>query len=276
MKKFTKLMAVLLCAALIAVCFAGCSGSGDDKAENPLIVGYYAGDDAYFALDGEGKATGVFGEIVNYAYENYLSGTYDALQFVEMTDDTVLGGDKQPLLAVGKLQKHQDANDRLYGWTQTILENRVIAVAPAGSNAGSFNDLSGRTVMMVGDVAAAAMANNSAVANLPASVTTAQLDAALSALQGGTTDFVLVDEMTFYTSDQSDSFTVLEPVLDTQEFAIQVADDEWDLLQTLNEAVHDMLTNTDNGDTLTPAVEKAFGYDAVSDAIRDYVVLVEN
>ena len=31
MKKFTKLMAVLLCAALIAVCFAGCSGSGSGQ-----------------------------------------------------------------------------------------------------------------------------------------------------------------------------------------------------------------------------------------------------
>lgn len=274
MRKLKKLLAVLLCAALIAVCFAGCSGSDSEKAENPLIVGYYAGDDAYFALDDEGKATGVFGEIINYAYENYLSGTYDDLQFVEMTDETQLGGEKQPVMAVGKLQKHEGAADRLYDWTQTILENRVIVVAPAGSNAGDFNALSGRTVTTVGDVAADALANNSAVRNMASSVSTADLDVALASLSQGTTDFVLVDEMTFYTSDQSDSFTVLPEALDTQEFAIEIAADNADLVDTMNEAVHDMLTNADNGDTLTPLVEKTFGYDAVSDAIRDYVVLI--
>lgn len=274
MRKTKKWLAVLLCAVLISVCFAGCSGSGDDEAENPLIVGYYAGDDAYFALNDKGEATGVFGAIINYAYENYLSGNYDALQFVEMTDETELGAEKQPVLAVGKLQKHVDADDRLYSWTQTILQNDVIAVAPAGSDATDFNALSGRAVTTVGDVAAAALDNNAAVANLPSSVTSADLDAALSALSTGTTDFVIVDEMTFYTSAQSDSFTVLDPVLDTQEFAIEVADGQSDLVTTLNEAAHDMLTNADNGDTLTPIVEEAFGYDAVADAIRDYVVLI--
>lgn len=274
MRKLKKLLAVLLCAALIAVCFAGCSGSDSEEAENPLIVGYYAGDDAYFALDDEGKATGVLGEIINYAYENYLSGTYDDLQFVEMTDETQLGGEKQPVMAVGKLQKHEGAGDRLYGWTQTILENRVIVVAPAGSNAGDFNALSGRTVTTVGDVAADALANNSAVRNMASSVSTADLDVALASLSQGTTDFVLTDEMTFYTSDKSDSFTILPEALDTQEFAIEIAADNADLVDTMNEAVHDMLTNADSGDTLTPLVEETFGYDAVSDAIRDYVVLI--
>jgi ABC-type amino acid transport substrate-binding protein len=92
----------------------------------------------------------------------------------------------------------------------------------------------------------------------------ATADEALSALDAGTADAVIIDEFTFCPSEKAEAYTVLDGELDTIEYVIACAKySGWK--DSINNAIYELKSpDYNDSDDFTPLVEQYFGYNASS------------
>lgn len=77
---------------------------------------------------------------------------------------------------------------------------------------------------------------------------------------GNDADAVVIEDFDFYNYNDNSNYTVLNGALDTVEYAFRFAPSK-DYSYGFNEAVREMQSaDYGDGDTLTPLVEKYFGY----------------
>ena len=265
MKTVKNMISVLLSALIIAAFFTGCSGSDGTASEitdDTMIVAYTQENSPFIYTDENGELTGFDIELFENTFDSF-KGDYKNYAFVKVEDGYILGEDTcytdengknySAAVMLGGTRKNVGTASEDYNWSVNILENDIITVVPANSEIASYNDLTGARVAVVSTDASAALISNTAISDrLQSKVEYASADEAFTAVANG-------DDFNFGKYEQKDSYTVLNGVLDTVEYAFRFAPSN-DFSEGFNEAVKEMQSlEYGDGDTLTPLVEKYFG-----------------
>lgn len=279
MKVFKKIFAIALCGILIASAFAGCSKSGEaDKiTDKTMLIAYTDEVEPFLYKDKNGKLAGFDVDLFKKIYDNVKNDTKD-YKFVKVDKDykvgddiayTNKGGDEFiAYTMIGAVQKNVGSVNEDFSFTNDIITNRIITVTKSGNNISDYNDLSGKKLAVVTDIAKAALDKNSTIKNNNKNTLYPTIEDALSALDNGSVDAVITDEFNFSPLKNAEKYQVLNGELDKISYAFMFKKGDW-VVDNWNEAIYELKSPDYNDkDEFTPMVEKYFGYNASS---FDYV-----
>ena len=279
MKVFKKIFAIALCGILIASAFAGCSKSGEaDKITDKTMLIAYTDEVEPFLYKGKnGKLAGFDIDLFKKIYDNVKNDTKN-YKFVKVDKDYKVGDDiaytnkdGDEFIAytmIGAVQKNVGSVNEDFSFTNDIITNRIITVTKSGNNISDYNDLSGKKLAVVTDIAKAALDKNSTIKNNNKNTLYPTIEDALSALDNGSVDAVITDEFNFSPLENAEKYQVLNGELDKISYAFMFKKGDW-VVENWNEAIYELKSPDYNDkDEFTPMVEKYFGYNASS---FDYV-----
>ena len=279
MKVFKKIFAIALCGILIASAFAGCSKSGEaDKiTDKTMLIAYTDEVEPFLYKDKNGKLAGFDIDLFKKIYDNVKNDT-KSYKFVKVDKDYKVGDDiaytnkdGDEFIAytmIGAVQKNVGSVNEDFSFTNDIITNRIITVTKSGNNISDYNDLSGKKLAVVTDIAKAALDKNSTIKNNNKNTLYPTIEDALSALDNGSVDAVITDEFNFSPLENAEKFQVLNGELDKISYAFMFKKGDW-VVENWNEAIYELKSPDYNDkDEFTPMVEKYFGYNASS---FDYV-----
>lgn len=279
MKVFKKIFAIALCGILIASAFAGCSKSGEaDKiTDKTMLIAYTDEVEPFLYKDKNGKLAGFDIDLFKKIYDNVKNDTKN-YKFVKVDKDYKVGDDiaytnkdGDEFIAytmIGAVQKNVGSVNEDFSFTNDIITNRIITVTKSGNNISDYNDLSGKKLAVVTDIAKAALDKNATIKNNNKNTLYPTIEDALSALDNGSVDAVITDEFNFSPLENAEKYQVLNGELDKISYAFMFKKDDW-VVENWNEAIYELKSPDYNDkDEFTPMVEKYFGYNASS---FDYV-----
>lgn len=279
MKVFKKIFAIALCGILIASAFAGCSKSGEaDKITDKTMLIAYTDEVEPFLYKGKnGKLAGFDIDLFKKIYDNVKNDTKN-YKFVKVDKDYKVGDDVAytnkdgdefiAYTMIGAVQKNVGSVNEDFSFTNDIITNRIITVTKSGNNISDYNDLSGKKLAVVTDIAKAALDKNAAIKNNNKNTLYPTIEDALSALDNGSVDAVITDEFNFSPLENAEKYQVLNGELDKISYAFMFKKSDW-VVENWNEAIYELKSPDYNDkDEFTPMVEKYFGYNASS---FDYV-----
>lgn len=279
MKVFKKIFAIALCGILIASAFAGCSKSGEaDKiTDKTMLIAYTDEVEPFLYKDKNGKLAGFDVDLFKKIYDNVKNDTKD-YKFVKVDKDYKVGDDiaytnkdGDEFIAytmIGAVQKNVGSVNEDFSFTNDIITNRIITVTKSGNNISDYNDLSGKKLAVVTDIAKAALDKNATIKNNNKNTLYPTIEDALSALDNGSVDAVITDEFNFSPLENAKKYQVLNGELDKISYAFMFKKGDW-VVENWNEAIYELKSPDYNDkDEFTPMVEKYFGYNASS---FDYV-----
>lgn len=279
MKVFKKIFAIALCSILIASAFAGCSKSGEaDKITDKTMLIAYTDEVEPFLFKGKnGKLAGFDIDLFKKIYDNVKNDTKN-YEFVKVDKDYKVGDDVAytnkdgdefiAYTMIGAVQKNVGSVNEDFSFTNDIITNRIITVTKSGNNISDYNDLSGKKLAVVTDIAKAALDKNSTIKNNNKNTLYPTIEDALSALDNGSVDAVITDEFNFSPLENAEKYQVLNGELDKISYAFMFKKGDW-VVENWNEAIYELKSPDYNDkDEFTPMVEKYFGYNASS---FDYV-----
>ena len=208
MKVFKKIFAIALCGILIASAFAGCSKSGEaDKITDKTMLIAYTDEVEPFLYKGKnGKLAGFDIDLFKKIYDNVKNDTKN-YEFVKVDKDYKVGDDVAytnkdgdefiAYTMIGAVQKNVGSVNEDFSFTNDIITNRIITVTKSGNNISDYNDLSGKKLAVVTDIAKAALDKNATIKNNNKNTLYPTIEDALSALDNGSVDAVITDEFNF-------------------------------------------------------------------------------
>lgn len=279
MKVLKKIFAIALCGILIASAFAGCSKSGEaDKITDKTMLIAYTDEVEPFLYKGKnGKLAGFDIDLFKKIYDNVKNDTKN-YKFVKVDKDYKVGDDVAytnkdgdefiAYTMIGAVQKNVGSVNEDFSFTNDIITNRIITVTKSGNNISDYNDLSGKKLAVVTDIAKAALDKNATIKNNNKNTLYPTIEDALSALDNGSVDAVITDEFNFSPLENAEKYQVLNGELDKISYAFMFKKSDW-VVENWNEAIYELKSPDYNDkDEFTPMVEKYFGYNASS---FDYV-----
>lgn len=279
MKVFKKIFAIALCGILIASAFAGCSKSGEaDKiTDKTMLIAYTDEVEPFLYKDKNGKLAGFDIDLFKKIYDNVKNDTKN-YKFVKVDKDYKVGDDVAytnkdgdefiAYTMIGAVQKNVGSVNEDFSFTNDIITNRIITVTKSGNNISDYNDLSGKKLAVVTDIAKAALDKNSTIKNNNKNTLYPTIEDALAALDNGSVDAVITDEFSFSPLKNAEKYQVLNGELDKISYAFMFKKGDW-VVENWNEAIYELKSPDYNDkDEFTPMVEKYFGYNASS---FDYV-----
>ena len=279
MKVFKKIFAIALCGILIASAFAGCSKSGEaDKITDKTMLIAYSDEVEPILYKGKnGKLAGFDIDLFKKIYDNVKNDTKN-YEFVKVDKDYKVGDDVAytnkdgdefiAYTMIGAVQKNVGSVNEDFSFTNDIITNRIITVTKSGNNISDYNDLSGKKLAVVTDIAKAALDKNATIKNNNKNTLYPTIEDALSALDNGSVDAVITDEFNFSPLENAEKYQVLNGELDKISYAFMFKKGDW-VVENWNEAIYELKSPDYNDkDEFTPMVEKYFGYNASS---FDYV-----
>lgn len=279
MKVFKKIFAIALCGILIASAFAGCSKSGEaDKiTDKTMLIAYTDEVEPFLYKDKNGKLAGFDIDLFKKIYDNVKNDTKN-YEFVKVDKDYKVGDDVAytnkdgdefiAYTMIGAVQKNVGSVNEDFSFTNDIITNRIITVTKSGNNISDYNDLSGKKLAVVTDIAKAALDKNATIKNNNKNTLYPTIEDALSALDNGSVDAVITDEFNFSPLENAEKYQVLNSELDKISYAFMFKKGDW-VVENWNEAIYELKSPDYNDkDEFTPMVEKYFGYNASS---FDYV-----
>ena len=279
MKVFKKIFAIALCGILIASAFAGCSKSGEaDKITDKTMLIAYTDEVEPFLYKGKnGKLAGFDIDLFKKIYDNVKNDTKN-YEFVKVDKDYKVGDDVAytnkdgdefiAYTMIGAVQKNVGSVNEDFSFTNDIITNRIITVTKSGNKISDYNDLSGKKLAVVTDIAKAALDKNATIKNNNKNTLYPTIEDALSALDNGSVDAVITDEFNFSPLENAEKYQVLNGELDKISYAFMFKKGDW-VVENWNEAIYELKSPDYNDkDEFTPMVEKYFGYNASS---FDYV-----
>ena len=279
MKVLKKIFAIALCGILISSAFAGCSKSGEaDKITDKTMLIAYTDEVEPFLYKGKnGKLAGFDIDLFKKIYDNVKNDTKN-YEFVKVDKDYKVGDDVAytnkdgdefiAYTMIGAVQKNVGSVNEDFSFTNDIITNRIITVTKSGNNISDYNDLSGKKLAVVTDIAKAALDKNTTIKNNNKNTLYPTIEDALSALDNGSVDAVITDEFNFSPLENAEKYQVLNGELDKISYAFMFKKGDW-VVENWNEAIYELKSPDYNDkDEFTPMVEKYFGYNASS---FDYV-----
>ena len=279
MKVFKKIFAIALCGILIASAFAGCSKSGeaDNITDKTMLIAYTDEVEPFLFKGKNGKLAGFDIDLFKKIYDNVKNDTKN-YEFVKVDKDYKVGDDVAytnkdgdefiAYTMIGAVQKNVGSVNEDFSFTNDIITNRIITVTKSGNNISDYNDLSGKKLAVVTDIAKAALDKNATIKNNNKNTLYPTIEDALSALDNGSVDAVITDEFNFSPLENAEKYQVLNGELDKISYAFMFKKGDW-VVENWNEAIYELKSPDYNDkDEFTPMVEKYFGYNASS---FDYV-----
>ncbi|WP_419071230.1 substrate-binding periplasmic protein, partial [Pseudoruminococcus massiliensis] len=230
MKVFKKIFAIALCGILIASAFAGCSKSGEaDKITDKTMLIAYTDEVEPFLYKGKnGKLAGFDIDLFKKIYDNVKNDTKN-YEFVKVDKDYKVGDDVAytnkdgdefiAYTMIGAVQKNVGSVNEDFSFTNDIITNRIITVTKSGNNISDYNDLSGKKLAVVTDIAKAALDKNATIKNNNKNTLYPTIEDALSALDNGSVDAVITDEFNFSPLENAEKYQVLNGELDKISYA---------------------------------------------------------
>ncbi len=273
MKNIKKFISAAVCAVLIGCIFAGCSKAENYTAEiteETLLIAYTQENKPFLYKDENGKFAGFDAEIIENIFDS-VKGEYKNYSFIQVDKDYKLNEDvcytdenkteyKAKIMCGGTQKNIGTANEDV-NWSVNIIENNIITVVPAESELLHADIPAEAKAGVISKTAMQALNKNSAFKSNFQTVTEyASAAEAFAALDSGEIDAVITEDFDFYCFDGHEKYTALPGMLDKIEYAYQFAKND-DYSWSFNEAIREMQSaDYGDGDTLTPLVEKHFGY----------------
>ncbi len=267
MKVFKKIFAIALCGILIASAFAGCSKSGEaDKiTDKTMLIAYTDEVEPFLYKDKNGKLAGFDIDLFKKIYDNVKNDTKN-YKFVKVDKDYKVGDDVAytskdgdefiAYTMIGAVQKNVGSVNEDFSFTNDIITNRIITVTKSGNNISDYNDLSGKKLAVVTDIAKAALDKNATIKNNNKNTLYPTIEDALSALDNGSVDAVITDEFNFSPLENAEKYQVLNGELDKISYAFMFKKSDW-VVENWNEAIYELKSPDYNDkDEFTPMVEK--------------------
>lgn len=279
-KNIKKIIAVIMCVAVIGVMFAGCSSSGEasEITDKTMLIAYTDEVEPFLTKDKNGKLTGFDVDLFKKIYDNVKNDTKN-YEFVKVDKDYRVGEDTAytskdgteyiAYTMIGAVQKDTGSVNEDYSFTKDIITNRIITVTKSGNNISDYNDIAGKKLGFVGKNSKAALDENFAVRDGAKSLKEyPTIKQALADLDGGKIDAVVTDEFSFMPLETASNYQVLDGNLGKTSYAFMFKKGDW-VVDNWNEAIYELKSPDYNDkDEFTPMVEKYFGYNASS---FDYV-----
>lgn len=274
MKKFKRVLALILSVMFVVLCFAGCSSAGEAEkiTDETMLVAYTAETKPFLYKNENGKLDGFDVALFEAIFES-VKGDYKDFEFVQVEDGYKIGeetaytdDDGNEYVAnvmIGAVQTNQGSFNVDYSFTNSIISNNVVTLVNKDSKIADYADLSGVKAGVVGDTASAALDKNATVKNGFSQVKSyTDVSQALNDLASGAVDAVVIDDFTLNTAENKDNFVALNGELDTINYVF--ACKKYDgIKETMNEAIYELKSvNYGDADEFTPIVEKYFGYNA--------------
>lgn len=278
MKAAKKIIAVLLSAMFIVLCFSGCSSTEEaEKITEETMLIAYTEDNAPFVYEENGELKGFDVEIFKKIFKN-IKNEYKNYKFVKVDADYKIGEDVYCVdengksciayIMIGGVQKDSGDINKTYSFTEDVINNRVITVTKDGNRITSYAELNGKDVGVISAAANTALGKHSTIKNGFNSLkeyNTEDTAAAFADLDNGTVQAVVIDEFTYYTSGlNTDSYIVLDGELENISYAYALKKGDW-VVDSINEAIYELKSPEYNDeDEFTPIVEEYFQYNASS------------
>lgn len=242
-----------------------------------MLIAYTDEVEPFLYKDKNGKLAGFDIDLFKKIYDNVKNDT-KSYKFVKVDKDYKVGDDiaytnkdGDEFIAytmIGAVQKNVGSVNEDFSFTNDIITNRIITVTKSGNNISDYNDLSGKKLAVVTDIAKAALDKNSTIKNNNKNTLYPTIEDALSALDNGSVDAVITDEFNFSPLENAEKYQVLNGELDKISYAFMFKKGDW-VVENWNEAIYELKSPDYNDkDEFTPMVEKYFGYNASS---FDYV-----
>ncbi|MCH5315973.1 MAG: transporter substrate-binding domain-containing protein [Eubacterium sp.] len=274
MKSSKKILALLLCAITVVLCFAGCSKAGlaEEITDKTMLIAYTAEKEPFIYKDENGKLTGFDVEVMKKIFDN-VKNDYSNYQFVQVEEDYRIGEDAAytdedgneyvAYVMIGGLQKNIGSFNEEHTFTESIIDNRIVTVTAKDSKIATYADMAKAKVGVVTDAAMTALNKNNAIKKACASVKEYEsITDALKDLDSGKLTAVVTDEFSFNVLENKDNYAVLNGELDTISYVYAFKKYDW-VDEQYNEAIYQLQSpEYNNADEFTPIVEKYFGYDA--------------
>ena len=242
-----------------------------------MLIAYTDEVEPFLYKDKNGKLAGFDIDLFKKIYDNVKNDTKN-YKFVKVDKDYKVGDDiaytnkdGDEFIAytmIGAVQKNVGSVNEDFSFTNDIITNRIITVTKSGNNISDYNDLSGKKLAVVTDIAKAALDKNATIKNSNKNTLYPTIEDALSALDNGSVDAVITDEFNFSPLENAEKYQVLNGELDKISYAFMFKKGDW-VVENWNEAIYELKSPDYNDkDEFTPMVEKYFGYNASS---FDYV-----
>ena len=275
MKIFKKIFASALCLMLIVSVFAGCSkaGEADKITDKTMLIAYTDEVEPFLYKDKNGKLTGFDVDLFKKIYDNVKNDTKN-YEFVKVDKDYKVGDDVAytdkngneyiAYTMIGAVKKNVGSVNEDFSFTNDIITDRIITVTKSGNNISDYNDLSGKKLAVVTDIAKAALDKNATIKNNNKNLVYHTIEDAVAALDRGSVDAVVTDEFSFSPLETAEKYQVLNGSLDEISYAFMFKKGDW-VVDNWNEAIYELKSPEYNDkDEFTPMVEKYFGYNASS------------
>lgn len=275
MKIFKKIFASALCLMLIVSVFAGCSkaGEADKITDKTMLIAYTDEVEPFLYKDKNGKLTGFDVDLFKKIYDNVKNDTKN-YEFVKVDKDYKVGDDVAytdkdgneyiAYTMIGAVKKNVGSVNEDFSFTNDIITDRIITVTKSGNNILDYNDLSGKKLAVVTDIAKAALDKNATIKNNNKNIVYPTIEDAVAALDRGSVDAVVTDEFSFSPLETAEKYQVLNGSLDEISYAFMFKKGDW-VVDNWNEAIYELKSPEYNDkDEFTPMVEKYFGYNASS------------
>lgn len=275
MKMIKRFSSIILCFALVVLCFSGCSSKNEEiYSDTTAILGYTQEVEPFIKNVADGKAEGfcpelwaeifdsVKGDLKSYRFEKVEKG------YTLEEDGGFFDSDEREYsacLMIGAVSKNDGTFNEDYSYTEPIITNRIITVTSKSSKIKGYTDFSGAKVEVVSQIANDVFNKHTAISKVCASINASNdIKASLEKLDKGEIDAVVTDEFSFMPEGVSDKYIILDGELDKIEYVIACAKNSgWK--DSINEAIREAKSEKyGDGDTFTPLVEKHFGYNASS------------
>ncbi len=277
MKITKKILAVMLSAMLIVLCFAGCSQSGPAEeitAETMLIA--YTEDNAPFVYEENGEVKGFDVELFETIFKD-VKNEFKNYKFVKVDKDYKIGEDVYCVddngenciayVMIGGVQKDVGSVNENYTFSEDVINDRIITITTDKSGITSYASLEGKTVGVVTGVAKTALDKHTAIKNNCKTVQEYKAEdiaAALADLDAGKINALVVDEFVYHSAEKAAEYKILDGELDNISYAYLFKKWDW-YNDAINEAIYELKSPEYNdADEFTPIVEKYFGYNASS------------
>lgn len=275
MKIFKKIFASALCLMLIVSVFAGCSkaGEADKITDKTMLIAYTDEVEPFLYKDKNGKLTGFDVDLFKKIYDNVKNDTKN-YEFVKVDKDYKVGDDVAytdkdgneyiAYTMIGAVKKNVGSVNEDFSFTNDIITDRIITVTKSGNNISDYNDLSGKKLALVTDIAKTALDKNATIKNNNKNIVYPTIEDAVAALDRGSVDAVVTDEFSFSPLETAEKYQVLNGSLDEISYAFMFKKGDW-VVDNWNEAIYELKSPEYNDkDEFTPMVEKYFGYNASS------------
>ena len=244
MKKIKKLAVTCLAIAMACAALTACgkSDAGKDGNRTKLVVGFDAEYPPYGFMDDNGEYTGFDLDLAQEVCDR------NGWELVKTPIDWDAKDNELNQGTIDCIWNGFTINGREddYTWSEPYVDNSQVIIVKSDSGITDLAGLTGKTVLVQADSAALAAleGDRSDVKDTFAELTQVpDYNSALMTLESGGADAVALDKVVaqYYVKDKTDTFTILDEALSTEQYGIGFKKGNEELRDTVQKTLKEMV-----------------------------------